>query len=96
MIEFAICFPFHVKKVKGSSTGMQKVMNHEDTFDPRRGRKDTGDPTQQLIDFVCVKIQERYRNMTAAFRAFDTAGKGKIRRSNLIEGFDKMRIRLSG
>lgn len=33
LIEFAICFPNHVKKVKGASTGMTQVLHHDDSHD---------------------------------------------------------------
>lgn len=38
---------------------------------------------------------ERHRNATAAFRSFDSKGKGKVKKAQLIEGFDKLRIRLA-
>jgi len=38
---------------------------------------------------------ERHRNATDAFRSFDVKGKGKIKKSNFIQGFERLRIRLS-
>lgn len=38
---------------------------------------------------------ERHRTAGAAFRSFDVKGKGKVKKSQLVEGFDRMRIRLS-
>jgi len=42
-----------------------------------------------------MKIMERHRNATSAFRSFDVKGKGKVKKSNMIEGFDRLRIRLA-
>lgn len=49
----------------------------------------------KLVEFVWTKIHERHKNTTHAFRFFDQKGKGKIRKADLIEGFDKLRIKLS-
>ena len=38
---------------------------------------------------------ERHRNATSAFRSFDFKGKGNVKKAHLIEGFEKLRIRLS-
>lgn len=38
---------------------------------------------------------ERHRNATDAFRSFDIKGKGKVKKSNFIQGFERLRIRLS-
>jgi len=46
------------------------------------------------VEFVWIKIQERHKNTTQAFRFFDQKGKGKIKKADLIEGFDKLRIKL--
>jgi Ca2+-binding EF-hand superfamily protein len=50
---------------------------------------------QDLLYFIQVKIEERHRNITGAFRFFDYKGKGKIKKSHLITGLDKLRVRLS-
>jgi Ca2+-binding EF-hand superfamily protein len=38
---------------------------------------------------------ERHRTSAAAFRSFDIKGKGKVRKAQLVEAFDRLRIRLS-
>lgn len=38
---------------------------------------------------------ERHKTTTAAFRSFDIKGKGRIKRSHMIEGLDRLRIRLA-
>ena len=54
-----------------------------------------GEYISKLVEFVWTKIHERHKKTTHAFRFFDTKGKGKIRKADLIEGFDKLRIKLS-
>lgn len=49
----------------------------------------------KLVEFVWMKVNERHKNTTHAFRFFDVKGKGKLRRADLVEGFDKLRIKLS-
>ncbi len=50
---------------------------------------------KQLIEFVWNKIQERHRNTTQAFRYFDSKGKGKLKKADLILGLEKLRVRLA-
>lgn len=50
---------------------------------------------QKLVEFVWTKVMERHRNATHAFRFFDTRGKGKIRKADLLSGMEKMRIKLA-
>lgn len=38
---------------------------------------------------------ERHRTSANAFRSFDIKGKGRVRKSQMVEGFDRLRIRLS-
>lgn len=100
LIEFAKCYPFHVKKVKTASTGMDLVMSYDpvplqQTKLPGNVLIESSDNTKTLAEFVWTKIMERHRNATSAFRSFDFKGKGKVKKAHLIEGFEKLRIRLS-
>jgi Ca2+-binding EF-hand superfamily protein len=47
------------------------------------------------VEFVWTKVMERHRTSAAAFRSFDAKGKGKLRKSQFVEGFERLRIRLS-
>jgi Ca2+-binding EF-hand superfamily protein len=40
-------------------------------------------------------MQERHRNATSAFRSFDVRGKGALKKGDLVNGFDKLRIKIS-
>jgi len=102
LIEFVRCYPTHVKKQKKMWSGMDCVMTHDPKTLIRPALGFTNPPpltedeqTQQLVETVWTKIMERHRNTTQAFRSFDIKGKGKVKKANLIEGFEKLRIRLS-
>jgi len=48
---------------------------------------------KDLVEFFWVKVYERHRNATAAFRFFDVAGKGKVKKAHVITGLEKLRVR---
>lgn len=99
LVEFAKCYPIHVKKVKTASTGMDLVMSYDQVplikSSAANPAGNESDSKWSLVEFVWTKVMERHRNATTAFRSFDTKGKGKVKKAQLIEGFDKLRIRLS-
>ena len=101
MIEFIQCYPIIVKKDKNASAGMSLVLKNEAYFvDKELGGNVTdmdeeSEHQRKLVEFVWSKVMERHRNATHAFRFFDTRGKGKIRKGDLLSGMDKLRIKLA-
>jgi Ca2+-binding EF-hand superfamily protein len=49
----------------------------------------------ELMESVALKMTERFRNQSQAFRAFDASGKGKVFKSHFVESLERLRIRLS-
>jgi hypothetical protein len=102
MIEFVQCYPLLIKRNKNASPGMDLVFTNQATL-LSKGRAAPGlhsvaeeeEYADKLVEFVWTKIHERHKNTTHAFRFFDQKGKGKIKKADLIEGFDKLRIKLS-
>jgi|688.fasta_scaffold212733_1 Ca2+-binding EF-hand superfamily protein len=80
---------------------MDQILNNEVVLNKKKNELGTvaedseGEYVQRLVEFVLNKIHERHKNTTHAFRFFDTKGKGKIKKIDLIEGFEKLRIKLS-
>jgi hypothetical protein len=100
MFEFYKCIPFNSKKLKNNSPGLEEIMGKEfqSLCDPHRSHEPVAVSEQDrhllmLLDALWVKIQERHRDVSSAFRFFDWAGKGKISKSNFINGLDKLNLR---
>ncbi len=101
LVEFLLHYPVVVKKNKNMSVGMGLIMTNEESHAyqqaPSRGGKhqSDGEYIEQLVEFCWIKIMERHRTATSAFRAFDVRGKGAIKKGDLVSGFDKLRIKIS-
>lgn len=57
--------------------------------------RDEQEHLTELIETVALKMTERFRNQSQAFRAFDATGKGKVFKSHFVESLERLRIRLS-
>lgn len=50
---------------------------------------------KDLVELFWLKVFERHRNTTQAFRFFDTSQKGKLKKSHIITGLERLRVRLT-
>jgi len=53
------------------------------------------DYDDRLVEFIWSKIHDRFSNTTLAFRFFDTKSKGRIRKSDLVAGLEKLQVHIS-
>jgi Ca2+-binding EF-hand superfamily protein len=76
---------------------MDQILNNEVVLNKKKNELGTvaedseGEYVQRLVEFVLNKIHERHKNTTHAFRFFDTKGKGKIKKIDLIEGMKTLK-----
>jgi len=50
---------------------------------------------ETLLEFIWSKVSEKYRTTASAFRYFDTKGRGKVKKMDLVQGCERLRIKLS-
>ena len=48
-----------------------------------------------MVELFWLKVFERHRSTTSAFRFFDLDARGKIKKSDVITGLEKLRVRLA-
>ena len=91
LVEFLQCYPLLIRKNKNASPDIEAVMN---TDHKSRQVVDTSHAVQ-LLEFVRIKIQERYFNPSHAFHFFDQRSKGRLQKIDFVHGLDQLGVRLS-